>query len=317
MVKQPAHSISPDHPYQKTYATRPRATYGSSRRPSRQMALALLKDTIPLTTFLGFGALLQYLVTLSSPPSWWWTKWVLPLLLILAPWVKPTLVHFGLRSSPDLDRVMPGKWMARMPAGQEDPMTGRLQSPEFVLFMIGARFHGPFARFSSTYKNMGKAFSEMWAQLAADPDSGLLNVDMYMGTSEWRNNKLKAGPLRAKAWKDYYDSGGLEDRGYEIWHEMFVVSLTRREGIFVWLFGVFFVKEGGFEGIYANHDPSGNTMANIFRRLNEIDPEGTHSEEGDRWKSILVPVDDAKVKTSAGRMGQEEYRSEEGEVVEK
>ncbi|SCZ95281.1 BZ3500_MvSof-1268-A1-R1_Chr11-2g03403 [Microbotryum saponariae] len=314
MAKSPAHSISPDHPYQKTYASRPKATYGASRRPSPQMGLAMLKDTIPLTTFLGLGALLQYLVTLASPPTWWWTKWVLPLLLILAPWVKPTMIHYGLSTSPDLDRVMPGKWMARMPGGEEDPTTGRVQSPEFVIFMIGARFHGPFGRFSSSSKKLGKAFNEMWAQLSADPDSGLLNVDMYLGTSEWRNNKFKAvavfrskedlwkfarGPLHSKVWTDYYNLGGYEDRGYEIWHEMFVV------------------KEGGFDGIYANHDPSGNTMANIFRQLNEIDPEGTRSEEGDRWKSILVPIDSAKTKTSAGRMGQEEYKSEKEELVNK
>ena len=69
----------------------------------------LFRDAIPLPTILGVGALLQLLVSHTSVPTW-----VLPTLMIFAPWVDDILILAGLRRNYWMDGVTIGKTFAKL-----------------------------------------------------------------------------------------------------------------------------------------------------------------------------------------------------------
>lgn len=100
---------------------------------------ALLRDTVPLLSFLGVGALVQEIVIHRSPLSFLGggLKYalVLPLLLIFGPWVEPLLVSLGLRRNKWLDGVQEGRTFAKL--GLSDGGDGK--ETEMAVLTIGAR----------------------------------------------------------------------------------------------------------------------------------------------------------------------------------
>jgi hypothetical protein len=147
------------HPHLQPRSTRPSLFY-NTRSGQNAARLAILRDAVPLTFFLGLGAFIQYLFGALVPRPSYTPLVALPLLLLIAPWIKPTLQSFGLARNPHQEAVVLGKMHARMPGGEEDE-EGVLQSPEFGLLLIGAKNNNPFGRLNARSKAIGLAFNKV------------------------------------------------------------------------------------------------------------------------------------------------------------
>lgn len=159
-------SITPAHPHCLPHASRPPLHYNS---PAGRAASGrwFLLNSIPLTSIIGTGALLQYGYTLAlayipmSTGAALGAWCALPLAMILGPFIKPTLQTFGLLRNPWMEEVIPGKTYAHLPGGIEDE-EGVRQSPEFAVLLIGARCNAPFGAFSGgKFAEIGKGFSQV------------------------------------------------------------------------------------------------------------------------------------------------------------
>lgn len=160
---------SPNHPHFKNHATRPPLPYFSKpRKLAKLKAIAL--QIIPLTVIFGLGALGQLLFTSFGVPlihwglghTWWSVLFggaTLPVVLILGPWIQPTLQSFGLLANPRMANVVKDKVWAQLPGGEENDK-GIVQSPEWALLIIGARDNSPFG-VSKEFAKIGAAFTSV------------------------------------------------------------------------------------------------------------------------------------------------------------
>jgi hypothetical protein len=160
-------STTPSHPHCLPRATKPALHYNSAAGRAASTRWYLL-NSIPLTSIIGAGALLQYSYTLIlayipnlSTGAQLGAWCALPLAMIFGPFVKPTLQSLGVLRNPWMDEVIPGKMYAHLPGGIEDE-DGVRQSPEFAVLLIGARCNGSFGAFSGKrFAEIGKGFSQV------------------------------------------------------------------------------------------------------------------------------------------------------------
>lgn len=159
-------STTPSHPHCLPRATKPALHYNSPAGRASSTRWFLL-NSIPLTSVIGLGALLQYGYTLAlayapiSTGAKLGAWCALPLAMMLGPFVRPTLQNFGLLKNPWMEEVIPGKTYAHLPGGIEDE-EGVRQSPEFAVLLIGARCNAPFGPFSGNrFAEIGTGFSQV------------------------------------------------------------------------------------------------------------------------------------------------------------
>lgn len=165
------------HPDFQPRATKPTLHYNSrANKIARYKRMAL--DAVPFTFLLGLGALLQYLwsSTVVYLPAYLISgRWLhlgslsalfgvgaftLPLLLLVGPWIKPTLQVFGVVRNPWMDASIGEKVYGRVPGGELNK-EGVRQAPEFALLLIGARCNKPFGAFDSHFKKIGDDFAKV------------------------------------------------------------------------------------------------------------------------------------------------------------
>lgn len=187
---------TPNYPFlaPKSGSARPTPRYYSDEsRAARGKFVGL--NIIPLTCFVGLGALAQYQWTWVSKyltklgekaavdgsgarfgyGNNWYSACLLaaiplalPLGLIFGPWLKPVLRHFGLLNNPYMKEVVREKVWADLSGGEEDE-EGRKQSPEYAVLLIGARCNGPFGALNADFGKIGKAFAEVSFRNDASP----------------------------------------------------------------------------------------------------------------------------------------------------
>lgn len=136
--------------------------------PSAQLgfARAFFTNVVPLTCIAGAGAFAQYLYTLSlayvpmSTGAQLGAWAALPALLMLGPWVKPTLQQVGWMRNEWMEEVIREKVYPALPGGEVDE-EGVEKSPEFAVLMIGARCNGPFGGLHKGFAEIGKGFVQV------------------------------------------------------------------------------------------------------------------------------------------------------------
>lgn len=193
-----------EHPHLEKRSSRPALRFNTFIGLLGQ-AKAVTLNLVPFTCILGLGALAQYYFTLhlphfqsllhrapSLPNSIHLGALALPLALILLPLLKPTLQTVGLIKNPWMDDKLPGVMYADMPGGEMDE-EGRKQSPEYCQVIVGATCNSAFGvnidfiEICYAFKQASRSWfcfgarqlislssAQMWSQLEADPNSGLL-----------------------------------------------------------------------------------------------------------------------------------------------
>ncbi|GAB4200003.1 MAG: DUF4188 domain-containing protein [Sandaracinaceae bacterium] len=125
-------------------------------------------------------------------------------------------------------RVVPGRYTAQLP-------------PEHVVFLIGMRINDVFA--ISSWLPAARAMPRMLAQLAAQPELGMLHHESFVGwrmfffVQYWESFEKLERFARAKdlahvpAWREFNRRVGTNGK-VGIFHETFVVRGDRTECIY-------------------------------------------------------------------------------------
>ncbi|ORY74772.1 hypothetical protein BCR35DRAFT_306583 [Leucosporidium creatinivorum] len=310
-----------NHPDFQPRASRPPLHY-NSRANKISRSQRMLLDALPFTFLLGLGALLQYLWSFSIsyiPLVLRSGRWVhlgplsalfrvgaftLPLILLVGPWIKPTLQSYKILRNPWMDASISEKVYPKIPGGEVNE-EGILESPEFALLLIGARCNKPFGPFDKNFKQIGDDFAKMWVDLEADPNSGLLNANSYISTDRPLNNQLMTiGYFRSTA-----DVHAFAHKKFhrDVWTNYFAIPEKDREGLEIW-HELYTIKAGGSEGIYINSTAHG--LGGFFTQVGaDGDSEGQGDEktegvkgEAGEWISTLRSAK-GRFSSSKGRMG--------------
>ena len=143
---------------------------------------------------------------------------------------------------------------------------------DFVVFLIGARFHKPWKVWE--WLPTARAMGRMLKELAANPDDGLLGIEAYG----------KINGVLVQYWRSFEDLERYA-RAKDREHMPFWVAFNRKaaesESVGIW-HETYAVKAGSYEAIYRNCPPLGLGAA-----------------------SELVPAT-GREKTASGRMGAED-----------
>ncbi|KAM0792787.1 hypothetical protein ACM66B_002556 [Microbotryomycetes sp. NB124-2] len=302
-----------DHPFFQPRTKRPRIDY--FRRPARTGAgLSILRSIVPISSFIGFGSLLQLVLT-SVTPSHLSHKFLVPLILPIGlltyAWGRKILQHFKLVKLDDEGDVVFCRTAAVLP-DPEDPTS--TDSPEMCILMIGAKSRAPLG-YDKNFIKVGQAFAKIWEDAEKDPDSGLLRVEGYQSTETAYNSnlmscgyfrsaadvvKLAHNPRHREIWSFYYKLPEEEAKMISIWHEMFQV------------------KQGGIDVVGVNWKPRG--LAAAFTKTPPMDvgdgwmakKEGVESEGGkedqELWYPLLRPLQGKKLQSTKDRMTQVDIR---------
>lgn len=140
-------------------------------------------------------------------------------------------------------------------------VTATLDTPEFAVFLIGARVNRWWK--VGSWLLVARAMPKMLAELAAKPELGLLGYEQAVGRTSiivqyWKSTAHLLDYAKARdsahlpAWREFNRRVGSNgDVG--IWHETYVV------------------KQGNYENIYHNMPPFG------LGRVGALTPVGKHS----------------------------------------
>jgi hypothetical protein len=237
------------------------------------------------------GAALQSIIVLLVPSRYA----VLPALLFLALRISDTmLITWGWKRNPYMDGAIMQKVSAQV-VDKNGKMPEEAAGEKVAIMFLGSRSNHPLGLFAPGFKDLGKHFTKMTAELEKGTgDNGFLGASYWLRrdsagsenvqVSYWRSvediHKFAHGPTHREAWK-WWDRMVKDLDHIGINHEIYVAD------------------KGNWETIYVNFQPTMLGATTYLKRNGKL--EG--GVVPDEWLSPLVDASRGKLRTSAGRLG--------------
>ncbi|CRG91708.1 hypothetical protein PISL3812_08759 [Talaromyces islandicus] len=263
----------------------------------RVSPIVLLRDQLPISTWLLLGASVHGALSLLLPQSGIYISGVVFLVLALRT-VKALLQAYGILHNPEIDHAVLGKVSAQIP-DPEGNMPTQPSQEGVVVMMLGIKSNHPLGSFAPGFQKIGKAFGDMLKVLDSPEGRekyGFLNLSSYVGTeasasneimtiSYWRNiegiHEFAHSPVHREIW-DWWNRTEKQHPYISIMHELY-----RANGL-----------SGAHENIYINCRPTllGGSAYPIKATNDKEDSEVA-------WRNPLVEAKKGVLASSDGRLG--------------
>ncbi|KAJ5249110.1 hypothetical protein N7468_000561 [Penicillium chermesinum] len=216
-----------------------------SPESGRTLGRNLLRDQLPLTTWILIGAVAQSAAVLLIPKVYA----VLPAIFIFAYQVLDIfLMHKGYTRNRFMDKIVKGKFTGQIPS-REGVFSSKPSNETVVCFLLIVRGNHPLGIFSEGFKDISRLAREMFKELNKNPhEHGFLGSKALLGAEESTSknhlvnlmyfrsledvHKFAHGPLHAEAWRWWASTG--KNYGYiTIGHELYASTQNNWENIYV------------------------------------------------------------------------------------
>jgi hypothetical protein len=265
-------------------------TLPTKRSSSSRSAFAvLIRDQLPITTWLALGAFVQSCALLLIGRIA-----LAPAFAYLAVSALDTLlVSMGWRANKLMDGVLRQKYSAQIP-DEHGNYGEKAANSDVVVFHVGARCNHPLGILAPGFREMGEYFATVVGTLDDKRDDfGMLGTSSWLSASQRSAGnetmqvyyfrdlegllKFAKSEYHAKAWAWYNKVGAKKYPYLTIYHE------------------TFHVPKGHWETVYVNshiNNLASATVKTINEKTGEVE-----------WASTIVDAKKGVLMSAAGRLG--------------
>lgn len=274
----------------------------SARQPSRFFGPAsahnILRDQLPLPTWLALGSLIQgALYLLLGARLAFLPALVYLLVRALDAYAQTT----GWKSNPHMAGVLKQKFSAQFPDPEAGDFGSQPASQGVVVLLIGTRCNHPLGLLAPGFKQTGEYFQSMARSLDAHSEEfGFLGMSSYLNLNDRTsgNELLSVAYFRTTAGLHAFAHSEYHREGWNWWNR------TVKEHSHISIFHeVFEAPRGHWENIYVNSAVSGICATQV----------AVPGKEGQgEWVRPVVDASRGLLKTSKERMGRSGGEEHEG-----
>ena len=248
----------------------------------------LIRDQLPISTWLLLGALIQGTATALLPYRN--IVMILPVLLVLSYKATTTLlVLLGVLSNPRMNGVIPYRTTAVLPT--EKGLPSKPGESSVCAIVLAAVSHHPLGMLAPGFSEVGSRFDAMLEEMSADATRyGFLGASSWInaGDHTTRSENMNILYFENEHHLHAYAHGPMHSKAMSWWRE--TEKKNRHVGI---MHEVFACPKRGWEAIYVNYQPVG---------LGSTSKEVTDEKGQKSWVSPLVKIKGSLL-YSNGRMG--------------
>jgi hypothetical protein len=229
-------------------------THQYQNKQAKKLILQLIRDQLPVSTWLVIGALIQGLAHLLLPYRN--IVLILPVLLFLSyKLITTLLILMNILPNTYMRDVIPGRTTIVYPdsRGQQE----NSGTSPICAILLSVVSHHPLGMLAPGYSAVGERFQAMTRELSADASlHGFLGATNWLNASERATNNEFASIMYFEndEYLHAYAHGKMHTDTMLWWREEEKAGRVKHLGI---MHEVFACPEKGWEGIYVNYHPTG------------------------------------------------------------